>query len=87
MKFLKALAVILVLLVVIGLLVGREDDTITTEAIKSQPAHQTRSSVNCDHGTPIAGRFFVKGRDINFRSGPGTNHDRRAELLPNAHRR
>lgn len=30
--------------------------------------------VSCDHGTAVSDRFFVKGRDVNFRTGPGTDH-------------
>ena len=76
MKILKGLAAIFVLLVIVGLLVGREDDSITTEATRTQPAHEPHPSVDCDYGMPVAGRFFVKGREINFRFGPGTNHKR-----------
>ena len=61
---------------IVGLLVGREDDNITTEATRTQPVHEPHSSVSCDYGTPAAGRFFVKGREINFRFGPGTNYKR-----------
>ena len=76
MKILKTLAAIFALLVIGGLLVGRDDEIVTEKATKTQPAPEPRPSVSCDYGTPVAGRFFVKGREINFRAGPGTNHKR-----------
>jgi hypothetical protein len=29
----------------------------------------------CEQGTPVSGRFYVKGDEINFRTVPGTNYD------------
>lgn len=74
MKVIKTLGVIVVFLIVIGIFAGPDEETTTTETTKTQSVQQARAPVNCDYGTPVSGRFFVKGREINFRSGPGTNH-------------
>jgi hypothetical protein len=29
----------------------------------------------CEQGTPVSGRIYVKGDEINFRTVPGTNYD------------
>lgn len=43
---------------------------------KSRPVLQREASANCDQGTPVAGNFYVKGRKVEVRTGPGADHDR-----------
>ncbi len=38
------------------------------------PSAQPAATVTCDLGTPITGRLFVEGSEINFRTGPGTTY-------------
>lgn len=46
-----------------------------TETARVQPVQQPQATVHCDHGTPVSGQLFVKGRNVNFRTGPGINYD------------
>ncbi len=33
------------------------------------------ATATCEQGTPVSGRFYLKGEDINFRTGPGTKYN------------
>jgi hypothetical protein len=42
---------------------------------KTPAARQLAATATCEQGTPVSGRFYVKGDEINFRTGPGTNYN------------
>ena len=41
----------------------------------AQPAQASRPRVKCEHGSPVSGRFYPQGTDINFRAGPGAQYE------------
>lgn len=53
---------------------GKITDLRVTQ--KTRSVLQREASANCDQGTPVAGDFYVKGRKVEVRSGPGADHDR-----------
>lgn len=74
MKFLKAIAVIIGILVLIGIFAGSDEQDRTTVTARSESDQPKRPPANCEQGTPVSGTFYVEGSDINFRTGPGTEH-------------
>ena len=75
MKFVWVLCILVASIVVIGILPNLDDGTYSTKTTSGKARTTSAISVKCDLGTPVSGSFFVKGQDINFRSGPGINHD------------
>ena len=76
MKFLKGTAFIVGLLILIGVFFGPEEQVRPTTVTHAKPKQPKRVAATCDHGSPISGAFYVKGSDINFRTGPGIDHAR-----------
>jgi hypothetical protein len=62
------------LLVALWISVGPDKQDTSADSTKAPPVEEFRATANCEHGTPVSGRFYVKGREINFRTGPGTNY-------------
>ena len=73
MGFLKGTAIIIGILAVTGIFVSLKEQNRTAATARSEPKQFKRPVDNCEQGTPISGIFYVKGSDINFRSGPGTD--------------
>ncbi len=74
MKFIKGIAVIFGLLILIGIFAGSDEQDHGTVTARSDSEQPKRPKANCKQGTQVSGPFYVKGSDINFRTGPGTNH-------------
>ena len=75
MKFLIGIVVIIGVLVLIGHFFGSPNEKDrTTATTRSEPKQPKRPVANCEQGTPVSGTFYVKGRDINYRAGPGMDH-------------
>jgi hypothetical protein len=58
----------LALLVIVG--------STMASIIGNRVSDATTPPARCETGSPVGGRFYVQGRDVNFRVGPGTNYDR-----------
>lgn len=74
MKFLKGIAVIIGILILIGIVAGSDEQDRSTATARSETEQPKRPPANCEQGMPVSGTFYVKGSDINFRTGPGPNH-------------
>lgn len=75
MKLLKGIATIIGILGIGGFFVGLYKQEPGTSTARSDSVQST-TPANCEHGTPVTGAFYVKGRDINFRTGPGADQSR-----------
>ena len=76
MKFLKGMAFIIGLLIIIGVFFGPEEQAGTSTVTRSEPEQPRHIAAKCDHGSSISGTFYIKGSDINFRTGPSIDHAR-----------
>lgn len=74
MKFLKGIAVIIGILILIGIFADSDEQDRTTTTARSESEQPKRPPANCEQGTPVSGTFYVQGSDINFRTGPGNDH-------------
>ncbi|MEQ3626183.1 MAG: hypothetical protein ABNH38_18345 [Tateyamaria sp.] len=74
MKFLKAIAVIVGILVLIGVIDGDDERDRTTVTARSESEQPKRPQADCEQGTAVSGTFYTQSSDIDFRTGPGSDH-------------
>ncbi len=75
MKLFKVIAVIIGILILIGIFVDSNEQDRTKVTARSEAEYTKRPGADCEHGTPTSGTFYVQGRSVNFRSGPGADHN------------
>ena len=73
MKFLKGIATAICTLIALSIFIILGERVISADAEHSQPKLHSGAAVHCEQGTPVVGKFFIKGNDINFRTGPSNN--------------
>ena len=74
MKFLKSIAIIICSVFLVSVFFSsdkQEQSLSTTDSVAS--IQSKRPAKKCEQGTTISGVYYVKGSDIDFRVGPGSD--------------
>lgn len=74
MKILKGELVIIAILVVFGCSACTDKRDSADINTRSESRPNKSVTVACEQGTPISGEVFVKGSEIEFRTGPSMDH-------------
>ncbi len=74
MNVLKGISIIIFFVFLVGIFFNSDEQTQSLSTTDSEPNQQPkRPASKCEQGTSISGAYYVKGNDIDFRVGPGSD--------------